>query len=554
MNLKTERFQQYKKVIALLTIFLILSILSVYFTHIHNHGIMNGDDLQFHKNRIEGLYEALKYKEIFPKLNMLFMNNLGYASSIFYSDLFLYYPALLRIIGFTISETYVLFAVSINFFTFMTSYFSFYNFSLKHKNSFIFSILYTLSTYRLLDLTRRGSLGEVLAMAFLPLAFLGLFHILFKNNNKWYFLAIGMACIIYAHILSGVMLTLIIFLFLLINYKDLLSHKDRLFSFLKAIFMTILLVIAYFLPVIEQIISQPFKVGNNPTVFLSQEAQQLGEVFTNSLTNSASPNIGLLLLILFIIYLFSIKKIKVLYVQQIFFMSIFVLLLTTDLMPWKLVEGTFLNNIQFPWRFLAFATLLICWVVAEDSLNIFKNYNLTTSIVILSIIFSVSYTLNLRYQTDQNKIITYHEFNEIDSTKIGSGFEYLPANSDYYNLVDQDVELIYNPKKIVVKEYKKNRDKVTFKFNSVHKETITVPLIYYKGYTAEFEGKGIVSNPFLNEEGLTAIEVEGKGSVRVYYKYTLIQNISLLISLISWISLFIFLIYKKKLSKLITNN
>lgn len=549
MNLTKKQTQHYAKIITVLIIFMILSIISVYFTHIHNHGLMDGDDLQFHKDRIEGLYEALKNKDFFPKLNMLFMNTMGYASSIFYSDLFLYYPALLRIIGFSVSETYVLFVISINFITFLLAYFSFYNFSLKHKNSFIFSLLYTLSTYRLLDITRRGSLGEVLAMTFLPLAFLGLFHILYKNPKKWYFLSLGMALIIYAHILSGVMLTLVIFLFLLKNYKKLLFDKSRLFSLFKAICMTVLLVIAYFLPVIEQTISQPFKVGNAPTVFISEKAKQLGDVFTNSLTNSAAPNIGLILLVFLIIYLFSVKKIKTSHDQDIFFIAIFVLLLTTNLIPWKIVENTFLNTIQFPWRFFAFATLLLCWVIAEDSLNIFKNHTITTLVLILSVLFSISYTLNLRYQTDEDKIMTYHEFNKIDSTKIGSGFEYLPANSDYYKLIDREIELIYDSSEVAIKGYEKNRDKVTFNFDSTNKETVTVPLIYYKGYTAEFSGDGKGSQPFLNEkeEGLAAVEVEGAGSVTVYYKQTLIQKVSLLISIVSWLGLLLYLIYTNKI-------
>lgn len=548
MNLKKKQTQFYIKIVAILTVFMILSIISVYFTHIHNHSLIDGDDLQFHKNRIEGLYEALRNKEFFPKINMLFMNTMGYASSIFYSDLFLYYPAVLRLAGFSISEAYILFVISINFFTFLLAYFSFYNICLKHKNSFIFSLLYTLSTYRLLDITRRGALGEVLAITFLPIAFLGLYHILYKNQKKWYFLTLGMALVIYAHILSGVMLALVISLFLLINYKKILFDKSRLLSFFKAVVMTIPLVAAYFLPVIEQVASQSFKVGNNPTVFLSEEAKQLGDVFINSLTNDASPNIGITLLVFLILYIFSMKKDKIEHNQHIFFISIFLLLLTTDLIPWKIVENTFLNTIQFPWRFFAFATLLLCWVIAEDSLNVFKNHSVTMVIIILSVLFSVSYTINLRYQIDQNKMVTYEEFNIIDSTIIGTGLEYLPENSNYDNLVNHDLELTYNSNNVTIEDYEKNRDSITFEFDSTNKETITMPLIYYKGYSTEFVGNGIVSEPFSNEEeeGLTAIEVEGTGSVTVYYKKTLIQNISLLISIVSWFSLIVYLVFKNK--------
>ena len=148
--------------------FIILSVVSLYFSHIYNFRMVTGDDYQFHAVRIEGLYEALRSHVYFPRINMTFMHSMGYATSIFYSDVYLYFPAVLRLLGFSLAESYVIFLVFVNFLTFVISYFSMMNIEKKISKSLIFSLLYTLSFYRLFDLTGRAALGETLAMSFLP--------------------------------------------------------------------------------------------------------------------------------------------------------------------------------------------------------------------------------------------------------------------------------------------------------------------------------------------------------------------------------------------------
>lgn len=536
--------------IGLALFFMIISIISIYFSHISKGQLFVGDDLNFHKMRIEGLYEALSNHVYFPRINMTFMKSMGYASSIFYSDFFLYFPAILRLLGFSLSEAYVALIVVINFSTFIVAYFSMQCVEQKFKKSIFFSILYTLSTYRLYDLNGRAALGEILAIVFFPLAFMGLYHIIYGNSKKWYILSIGMSLIILSHVISAVMFSLFILIFLIISRNELFNSTVRLKNFIKSVLLTLPLTAFYFIPMMEQMKSQTFKMTTHQWAFMSQTAQRLDLYFNNSLSNDGlSANIGIILLMFLIAYIFSNHKIKNKSVKNIFYVGLIFLLMATNLFPWHLLEKTFFNTIQFPWRFFALVTLCLCWVVAEDSLEILNSSIVRGVLLVLVILFSVSSSL-VSNQKPGAIIMPYREFNIPLPNEIGWGQEYLPENADYGNLMNRELNLSYDKSTVSITNYTKNRDVVSFEFETLSESTITMPLIYYKGYVSEFNGIGTISEPFLNEneDSLVSITVNGNGVVKVYYKETTLQTLSKYVSLVSWI-LFLFYMAATKINR-----
>lgn len=534
-------------ILLMMLFFLFLSFFSIYFTHLLNGKIVVGDDIAFHKNRIEGLYDALSNGVWFPRLNMIMMNSMGYASSIFYSDFFLYIPAFFRLIGLSVSESYIGFMVAINFITFVTAFYSFYSVKKSLANSFLFSILFTTAPYRLLDLTTRAALGELLALAFLPLAFAGLYHIIYGDFSKWYYLTLGMTFIIYSHILSALMFALLIAMFLLVNVKSLLKQKERIRSFLYSVLLTVVLTIAYFIPIIEQTLSQSFKVGNAPIFYMSEKAVDFGHFIESSLSNKVTPNLGILLLLCLFIYGANVGKLRDKKSKDIIFIAFLLLTMVTNLFPWKLLDGTPLNTIQFPWRFLGFISLLTSWIVAEDPFDWLSNHKKkVASICFLSLFLLTSYTVNIRTNAADKEIESYRVFNEMDLSYLGAGKEYLPQSSDYEKLKEQSIQPKYNAKDVKVSDYTKNRDNISFTFDSQIEQKITLPLIYYKGYVAEVSGNGSMKQPFLDESenGQLSVTVKGTGEAVVQYQDTLLQTISLSISVLGWLAFVIYRSYR----------
>lgn len=86
----------------------------------------------------------------------------------------------------------------------------------KHVTS-SFSLLYTTSSFRSVEIFLRGAMGELLAMSILPLILLG-FIKLYDSKESWVMLAISMTLLIYTHVLSVAMTMVMIIIALIIQF------------------------------------------------------------------------------------------------------------------------------------------------------------------------------------------------------------------------------------------------------------------------------------------------------------------------------------------------
>ena len=82
-------------------------------------------DLAFHLMRIEGLKEELLNGSFPVRMQTYWLNGYGYPVSIFYGDLLLYIPAVLRIFGVSVLASYNIYVLLINAGTVFISYFCF---------------------------------------------------------------------------------------------------------------------------------------------------------------------------------------------------------------------------------------------------------------------------------------------------------------------------------------------------------------------------------------------------------------------------------------------
>ena len=129
---------------------------------------VGSDDLAFHLVRIEGLAAALATGQFPARLYPIFNQNFGYPLGIFYGDLLLYFPAMLRIFGTPPLLSYQANIAAINILTASLAYLSFWGIFRRHRVAFLLAAFYCLANYRLMNLYFRAALGEYTAMAFLP--------------------------------------------------------------------------------------------------------------------------------------------------------------------------------------------------------------------------------------------------------------------------------------------------------------------------------------------------------------------------------------------------
>lgn len=133
-----------------------------------NSNLLIGDDYTFHLARIQSMADSIK-SGLFPvKINSTLANSFGYGASLFYPDLFLYFPSLIMaIFNISLITSYKLFIIVYLCFMFIIFYKSFYYLT-NNKNTSIFGTIFLLlSKVLFLSLYNRFALGEFLGFAFI---------------------------------------------------------------------------------------------------------------------------------------------------------------------------------------------------------------------------------------------------------------------------------------------------------------------------------------------------------------------------------------------------
>ena len=538
-----------KNNIKILLTFLILSILSVSILYISNKAIFTGEDLSFHKARISGLAEAFQNGNYIPKINYDYLEGFGYATSLFYSDFFLVLPALLVVFGLTLSQTYIVFSIITTFLTFIISYYVRLSVDRKESNSFIFSLLYTFSTYRLTDVYYRVAVGEYLAMMVLPIAFYGLYNIIYKDANKWHYLTLGMVSLLLSHLISALMFALLIVVYLALNIKKLWFEKTRIISLIKATLTTIPLVVFYLFPIFEQFRYQDLKVTDNQLINISKTGLTYMNFINDLVLNTPiRATLGILLFIFMVYYLIKWKKISNKELKHHLLVSFICLVLTLNLPLWDLFDTTFINTIQFPWRFLTFSTFLITYVISLDEFALLTKKWVLVLIISISLLTSVYYQTALTLFSDWLDV-SYTEFNDKYYNHLGFGQEYLPTTTSYAELkvILNDEFPKYNKENGTVKVIEKGYGKIELAYDLKKPTEVVLPFINYKGYEATIKGSETETVVY-PKKGLATVKIDGKNEVIIEYKGTSIQKYSLLFSFLSMIIFSIYL-YKKKVLK-----
>ena len=462
------------------------SFISILILYLFNDSIFLGGDMLFHKARIEGLALAFKNYDFFPKINYTFLNGLGYASSTFYSDIFFTIPALLSVIGFTTSQSYITFIFLLTFATFYIAYYSRViidpNSVNNRRNSIVFSIFYTLAATRLIDVYLHGAIGQTLAFVFYPLVLSGIYNILYKDERRWYLLTIGMSCLLLSHVISTLLMVLLISSLVILNWKTLLKENKRFISLFKATLTTIPLVLFYLVPLIEQFSYQDLYAMNKPLFMLSENTVSIKSIVLYTLfTHPYGATIGILSATYLLVYLKNWKKLSK-SSKHLVSISLFCWLGTTNLFYWGLLDNTFVNNIQFPWRLFSVATLLISWYMSIDDLGLLDKKVVRRSTLTLSILTLITFELIMRFSTP---FFTKNEvFNDVSNSFIGVGQEYLPLTTSNDKLKDLKNNPVYDLTNGTITNYSKDYDTITFNYNFKESTLVTLPFINYKGYIA----------------------------------------------------------------------
>lgn len=464
-------------------------------------------DTEFHAARIMNLADGLRAGQFPVRVGGFSYNGYGAVTSVFYPDTFLYPAALMSLAG--ASTAYILNALSvaIGALTAWTMYTAAKRMLGGRKEALCAAILYVLAKYRLRDMYYTFMVGEMLAMAFLPLFLLGLWEVLEGEPKRWPVLALAAAAIFRSHMVATLLCALVA-LAACVAFARRIVRQGRLRPLLKACALVLLLSVNRLVPLIDVYVSG-----------VTTAVVQFGfEDAALDVAQALGPDgfIGLALLIGVLAALCAkAREGEARLTRDIRLFAAagaLAALLATSVVPWgpvvKLTRGL-VTVMQFPWRFMMPATafLALCagygyarWMDGEG--------NRAALMALLVAALSVSPYLSdvledshaLEFGQGPNAFMIYPEY-QFENTDFELTRSRAPIASEGLTL----------------EEYEKDGTRVTAKLSAETDATLALPLFAFDGYAAEVDGERIATRRGENNRLTLCVPAGTDGELRVWF-------------------------------------
>lgn len=509
-------------------------------------GIAPGHDFPYHILRIEGIADGLKAGQFPVRMHSVFMDGFGYPNGIFYGDLFLYVPAILRIIGFSINTSYKLYVFLVSLLTAYTTYYMGRRIFKNDTTAFVVALSYVTASYRIVDVFVRSAVGEYTALAFYPIVAVAIWQLYTGKDAERNYksisltLAIGMLGLLYTHVLSTEMVCIVLVAVAISQYKKTFT-KNVLLTYAKAVGIFIALGLAFIVPFLDYYmrVATEIKATNGSVKLIQSRGAYIADLFAVFrdfygegedyvvYRMQITPGLIFMAVLLVAVYLLIAKKatkeIKYLTVS-----TLILLFISTNLFPWNKLAfaSKFFNifaQIQYPWRYIGiaivFLAILLGLILEYFVENEFYSEKIYAVIIAMAL---VSTALFIGSAEDNATGVTkYYDTAQLDrgAGAIGYG-EYLIEGTDTSDLGN------------------------VYLYNSDLSE-INIPKYNYPYYRAfDDSGKELAISNGLNNRICVSVDSAYKGNVTVRFVEPILWRIAEIVSLVSAISLII--IYKRK--------
>lgn len=484
-----------------------------------NNYLIRGHDIYFHLMRIEGLAQGLGAGEFPVRIQPTWYDGYGYAVSVFYSDLFLYPAALLRLLGISLQDAYKVYVVLCNVATTLISGYSFGKIFRKREIGVFGSCLYTLAPYRLVNLYTRGALGEYTGMIFWPLLIYSCVLLLNEDRNKVQLqkgavlMGISMAGMLQSHMLTAEIACMVLLL-LVVVYCRRIFHKEVMLAGCGAVAAALGLSAWFLIPFLDYMLFGRFNINSirNNDIMIQRQGAFLSQVFAiydNAVGQSLDAGAGTagdftqgvglsLMLSVIILMLLCIRgylKQEERRNRQITItaagLGVLMVVMSTLYFPWNRlcrisrICRYIIVKIQFPWRFtgVAVGLLVVVWCAVLNYTE--REYDrrkkvITICLAVGILLLSVGhFVIDLKQRAERIQVRSVEEMD----TFVASGEEYLPVDTVLDKLKTQE---LYKDDSVEISDVVFHGTSITMhvKNTSAQQTGLELPRLYYAGYQA----------------------------------------------------------------------
>lgn len=484
-----------------------------------NNYLIRGHDIYFHLMRIEGLAQGLRAGEFPVRIQPAWYDGYGYAVSVFYSDLFLYPAALLRLLGISLQDAYKVYVVLCNVATTLISGYSFGKIFRKREIGVFGSCLYTLAPYRLVNLYTRGALGEYTGMIFWPLLIYSCVLLLNEDRNKVQLqkgavlMGISMAGMLQSHMLTAEIACMVLLL-LVIVYCRRIFHKEVMLAGCGAVAAALGLSAWFLIPFLDYMLFGRFNINSirNNDIMIQRQGAFLSQVFAiydnavgqsldagagtaGDFTQGAGLSLMLSVIILMLLCIRGYLKQEERRNRQITItaagLGALMVVMSTLYFPWNRlcrisrIFRYIIVKIQFPWRFtgVAVGLLVVVWCAVLNYIE--REYDrrkkvITICLAVGILLLSVGhFVIDLNQRAERIQVRSVEEMD----TFVASGEEYLPVDTVLDKLKTRE---LYKDDSVEISDVVYRGTSITMhvKNTSAQQAGLELPRLYYAGYQA----------------------------------------------------------------------
>ncbi len=540
-----------------------------------------GHDMWFHVNRILAIAEGIENGHFFAPIQTELLNGYGYASPLFYGQLFLYFPAILYCLAVPLQVCYQAYIFMVNAATCLLTYYCVKSL-LKDKGlAIVASFIYTLSPYRMTNIYVRAALGEFTAMTFFPLVCYGFARIYTTEAKKLTWkdylpVVIGLSGIIQSHILSCEMVFFLIILTCVIWIRRTFEWT-RFVVLVKAALLTVGVNLFFLIPFVQSM-QMDLEVSHAGVNDIQQHGIYFMQLFglfmpsgggsVKGMTDEMSMALGASVIMGMIIFLYCCTQKDKWKLETglmlrlgVFCNGITVLCVIFSLrvFPWDLLKRISVSAaklfcmIQFPWRYLGLATATGMFV-AVIGLRLLGEHkgavarNICCGIMVGFTFVSVS-LFYVQYGNSAETVTMYGKgIMNIDTKRQVNSGEYLPANTTREELnwrrITTDEALV------TVDQYSYSGGVSTFwcESRSDQEQTVELPLLNYDNYYAYALDSGEELEIRNGENNYVNIVIKPhyEGRVQVLYQIPTLWKLSYMISAVILAGIIIGVVYHSK--------
>ncbi|MBA1434664.1 hypothetical protein [Bombilactobacillus bombi] len=537
------------RIIKYLIISMLFLLISIYYTFLFaSHGtirLLDSYDMLFHWNRISSLDNIIT-----SPTNFNYWGQVGNFTNVFY-------PWLTMLPGFIIFKLvgspfsgFLVFLTLITFLTLLSSYYFMNKFVHNTLQALLFAVIYTLSFFRLASVLYRSGVAEYTCYIFIPMLFYAFARLLQGKFAAWPLLALAMSLIILTHPLTGfcsiVMMLVLLFLILFVH----VAHHWRywgelLVAGLKAVLVVTITCIGLFIPMLEQMRFQPI---NRPVIMnLAQMAQDPLTLWQNTWTTDVrSYSIGIAALIAVLLIAIFIWWDKPVY-RLVGIAAIIALILSTKIIPWQYFQNTFMNYLQFPWRFLNLATFFLAIYLSHILTQIVKNVSPLWQLLVLVLTlagFSIQAAISVQQFNQQphpKTIITVQNV----QTKVSkfTQTDYYPQKSLFFKKDLKHHYFVVDGQKTKL-PFTTTDNSYMVKYYNKTTSVIDLPILFYKGVQVQINNVTVPTKS--SYRGTVLIYTQaGENNIVVTYHYPFISRLALIISFAGLIILILLILNHK---------